>query len=85
MRSVALFAVLLAASAPAFADGLDIHRGQVLRDAKNVRVGTIDSVAADGTVGLVVDAAYVRVPASTISMVDGKLVTKMTKREIQGH
>lgn len=85
MRSLALFAVLIAASVPAFAEGLDIHRGQVLRDAKNARVGTIDSVANDGTIGVVIDAAYFRIPVNTISLVDGKLVTKMTKREIQGH
>lgn len=84
MRLVA-FAALLVAAAPALAAQSDVHRGQVLLDANKVRLGVIDSVATDGTVGVIVDGVYDRIPAASVNMVDGKLLTTLTKHDLRKH
>lgn len=60
-----------------------VHRGQSVRDSANARLGVIDSVASDGSIGLIVDAKYVRLPAGTFSIVDGKVVSQKLKRELR--
>ena len=81
MRFIALFSLVLATT-PALADQPMVHRGQVLRDANKARLGVIDSIANDGTVGLVIDGTYARVPAQTISLVDGKPTTTLIKHDL---
>lgn len=56
--------------------------GMMLRDAQNTRLGAVEEVRADGSVGLIYASHYVVVPANTLDVVDGKLVTKLTKQEV---
>ncbi len=80
---IVLLAALLAVSTPVFAaDPSQVHTGQVLRDANNKRLGMIDEIFPDGTVGLILDEQYVHIPMSTIKVVDGKPVTNMTKNQL---
>lgn len=91
MRRILAVIALLAVCAPVAAETVGpasipavvVHRGQLVRDAANARLGVIDSVASDGSIGLIVDAKYVRLPAGTFSVVDGKVVAKKTKRDLR--
>jgi hypothetical protein len=60
-----------------------LRRSQVLLDATGARLGAIDSVAADGTIGLIVDGKYVRLPGSVITNVGGKPKTSLTKKDLK--
>ena len=89
MRHLTLAAVLLFASAPviavdapAGAGAAVAHRGDMLRDVYNVRLGAVSSVAKDGSVSLIYDAHFVTVPGDSLSLVNGKLVTKLSKSQI---
>lgn len=89
MRS-ALIAIALLIGAPAIAAEttntqavpVALKYGMMLRDANNVRVGTVSRVNADGSVGVIVESKFVTIPASALNIVDGKAVTTLTKREI---
>ena len=83
MRLTILGLLLVATAVPAVAaDAPVARRGVMLRDANNVRLAAIDTVKADGSVGIIVNAHYIVVPADTLSMTDGKLVTKLTKEQL---
>ncbi|WP_298692841.1 hypothetical protein [uncultured Sphingomonas sp.] len=58
-----------------------LRHGQVVRDVSGARLGAIDSVASDGTIGLIIDGDYVRLPASVVTNVDGKAQTSLSKKE----
>jgi hypothetical protein len=55
--------------------------GEVLRDAKARIVGKVYKVQPSGGVLAIVNRETVRIPADTLSIVDGKLVTSLTKGE----
>ena len=81
MRIFLIAAALLAAAAPALADTAGIHEGQVVRDANNVRLGTVDRVSADG-VRIIFGARIVTIPAATVTAADGKTSTSLTRAEV---
>lgn len=84
MRRFLLAAVLSLAAAPAFAVTLPgLHTGMVLVDAANQKVGDIDQINTDGSVGVVMDGAYAVVPADTLSMQAGRPVTKLTRKQVE--
>ncbi|TVV76777.1 hypothetical protein FOY91_03395 [Sphingomonas solaris] len=90
MRSAVLFALLVATAAPALAADVaaDVaaapaaRRGAMLRDVNNLRLGAVSRVNSDGSAAIIFDSRMVTVPATTLSMVDGKLTTSLTKKEI---
>lgn len=55
--------------------------GEVLRDAKARILGKVYKVQPSGGVLAIVNRQTVRIPADTLSIVDGKLVTSLTKSE----
>jgi hypothetical protein len=78
-----VLAALVAFFSPAFAaDQSALHAGDILRDSHNKRLGRIEDVLSDGTVGVIIDDQYIHVPISTIKIVDGKPVTSMTKDQL---
>lgn len=78
----ALAAETAATTAPS---ATPLHRGQVLRDVSGARLGTIDTVANDGSIGLIIDGGYVRLPASVVTNVDGKAQTSLSKKDVKAH
>jgi hypothetical protein len=92
MRSLLLAAVLVTAAVPAMAEVSQptaaetservASKGMMLRDANNQRLAPISAVKEDGSVGIILASRFVVVPASTLSLVDGKLTTKLTKAEL---
>ncbi|MFZ4688016.1 MAG: hypothetical protein ACOYLS_02140 [Polymorphobacter sp.] len=57
--------------------------GQVLFAANNARVGVIDRVLADGSVRVIIGEKLVTIPGATISFVQGKPTTSLTKTEVR--
>ncbi|NIJ39353.1 hypothetical protein FHR22_004100 [Sphingopyxis panaciterrae] len=55
--------------------------GEVLRDTKARIVGKVYKVQPSGAILAIVHRETVRIPAETLSIVDGKLVTTLTKSE----
>ena len=55
--------------------------GEVLRDTGARIVGQVYKVQPSGNILAIVNRQTVRIPASTLSIVDGKLVTTLTKSE----
>lgn len=88
MRFAALAFALATVAAPALASDLPAaapvaaHEGDMLRDANNVRLSSIDTVNKDGSVGIIYNGHVVTVPASSLSMANGKLITSLTKAQV---
>jgi hypothetical protein len=57
-------------------------KGKMLVAADGARLGTVYRVASDGDVQTIIGGKMVTVPASTLSSVDGRLVTSLSKSEI---
>lgn len=57
-------------------------KGRMLMASNGLRLGPVYRVAADGSAQLIIDGKLVTIPASTISLVDGKLVTSLSKKEV---
>lgn len=55
--------------------------GEVLRDASARIVGKVFKVQPSGSILAIVNRETVRIPANTLSIVNGKLVTTLTKSE----
>lgn len=58
------------------------EKGKMLVSANGARLGIIYRVNPDGSAQLIIDGKMVTVPASSISNVDGKLTTSLTKSEV---
>lgn len=87
MRIAAILAVMLVAASPALAGDIPassaaVSKGQMLTSADRARLGSVVRVQDDGSVAIIFDAHLVTIPASTLTMADGKLTTSLSKREI---
>jgi hypothetical protein len=58
------------------------EKGKLLVTANGARLGTIYRVGPDGAAEIIIDGKLVSVPASSLSSVDGKLTTSLSKSEI---
>lgn len=66
-----------AATAP-----VQVNNGMMLYSSTGNRVAPIYRVTADGSPQLILNGRLVTVPASTLTLVDGKVTTSLTKSEI---
>jgi hypothetical protein len=57
-------------------------KGSMLVAANGARLAPVYRVAPDGGAQIILDGKMVTVPAATLSMTDGRLVTSLTKSEI---
>ena len=57
--------------------------GKMLVAANGARLGAVYRVTGDGSAQLIVDGKMVTVPASTLSVVDGKLTTSLSKSDLR--
>lgn len=57
-------------------------KGKMLVDVGGSRLAPVTRVTADGSAQIIIDTRVVTVPASTISLVDGKLTTSLRKSEV---
>jgi hypothetical protein len=81
---VALAAVLVASAAMAQdqASAAVAAKGQMLVTANGSRLAPVYRVGSDGSAQIIIDGKMVTVPATTLSSVDGKLTTSLTKSEV---
>ena len=86
-----LFAVVLPAAAQAPSDAAPAapaataavaEKGKMLNSANGARLGAVYRVGPDGAAQIIIDGKLVTVPANTISVANGKLVTSLTKSEV---
>jgi hypothetical protein len=59
-------------------------KGKMLVAANGARLGFVDRVNADGSAKIIIEGRVVTIPAATLSNVDGKLTTSLTKNEVIG-
>jgi hypothetical protein len=78
---MAVSAAAQEASSPAAAAPTAV-KGKMLVAANGARLGSIYRVGPDGSAQLIIDGKMVTVPASTLSVSDGKLATTLTKSEV---
>jgi hypothetical protein len=57
-------------------------KGQTLVASNGSRLGQVYRVGSDGAVQMIIDGKLITVPASTLSSVDGKLTTTLSKSEV---
>lgn len=67
---------LLALAAPVAASAQAVKNGATMYSADGKRLGKINRIS-DGAATIIFDSRFVRVPVSTLSEADGKLVTSM--------
>ena len=93
MRSLCLIVALAAGTSPAVAQTaakvettagavVAAKRGATLFDNGATRIGTVLAVRNNGSVLINFRSAQVTVPAATLSMVNGKLTTSLSKAEV---
>jgi hypothetical protein len=78
-----VFGGLSAIAQGAAAAGVTATEGKMLIAANGSRVGSVYRVTSDGSAQLIVDGKLVTIPAATLSVVDGKLTTSLSKDEIR--
>ncbi|MDE8653461.1 hypothetical protein [Novosphingobium album (ex Liu et al. 2023)] len=61
---------------------VEINAGKMLYSAAGYRIAPIYRVSAEGNPQVILNGRLVTVPASTITDVDGKVTTSLTKKEI---
>jgi hypothetical protein len=57
-------------------------KGKVLVTVDGARLGQVYRVGSDGAAQMILDGKIVSVPASTLSSVEGRLVTSLRKNEV---
>jgi hypothetical protein len=57
-------------------------KGEMLLAANGSRLGTVYRVGADGSAQIIIDGRMVNVPASTLSVTNGKVTTSLSKSEV---
>jgi hypothetical protein len=57
-------------------------KGKALVTVDGARLGQVYRVGSDGAVQMIIGGKLVTVPASTLSSVDGRLVTSLHKSEV---
>jgi hypothetical protein len=59
-----------------------VEKGKMLVASNGARLGTVYRVGPDGSAQIIIDGKLVSIPASSLSSVDGKLTTNLTKSEV---
>jgi hypothetical protein len=58
------------------------EKGKMLVTSSGTRLGTVYRVGPDGSAQIIIDGKMVTVPASSLSNVDGKLTTSLSKSQV---
>jgi hypothetical protein len=82
-KSWGVLAMVAFVSLTAIAQDGVATEGKMLQSANGARLGAVYRVTDDGSAQLIVDGKMVTVPAATLSVVDGKLTTSLSKSEVR--
>jgi hypothetical protein len=79
-----LACALMLSAGPASAkdDAALAVKGKALVTVDGARLGQVYRVGSDGAAQMILDGKIVSVPASTLSSVEGRLVTSLRKNEV---
>ena len=80
--ALATFTAVAQNSSSAAATAAVAEKGKMLVSSNGSRLGTVYRVGPDGAAQIIIDGKLVSVPATTLSTVDGKLQTSLSKSEI---
>ena len=80
---VAVSVLALASLSTAAAEANVATEGKMLLASNGSRLGAVYRVTDDGSAQVIVDGKMVTVPANTLSVTDGKLVTSLSKAEVR--
>jgi hypothetical protein len=72
-------AVFAQTAAPA---PVKLTSGQVLRDVDMNKLGPISQVNGDGSVQIIYEQRLVTIPAASLSVVDGKAKTSLSRKDL---
>ena len=70
------------ANSPSAASAVSVSAGKMLYAADGKRLGQVYRVTANGDIQLILSTRLVTVPASTLSDVDGKVTTSLSKSDL---
>lgn len=59
-------------------------KGKMLVSSDGGRLGVVNRLSSDGGAQVILDGRLITVPASTLSLVDGKLTTSLSKTQVLG-
>jgi hypothetical protein len=65
--------------------GVEVAKGKMLYSADGKRLGSVYRVGDDGSAQLILDGKMRTVPAETLSVVDGKLTTSLSKKDVKAN
>jgi hypothetical protein len=90
MKMIALLAGLIATVSltPALAESasgtstVSVNKGKLLFDSAGHRIGTIYRVSSDGNPQVILNGHLVTVPASTLSNASGKIMTSLSRADL---
>lgn len=88
MRGLIVLAALAASFSPAVAQSVDsaqpvaAKRGSTVYDSTSTRLGSVLAVRKDGAVVITFRSDTVTLPATSLSVVGGKLTTSLTRAEV---
>lgn len=57
-------------------------KGQTISSVDRARLGSVVRVNGDGSVAIIFDSHLLNIPASTLRLDNGKLITSLSKHEI---
>jgi hypothetical protein len=64
------------------ANAAGASKGQLLVAANGARLGTVYRLTADGSPQVIIDGRMVTIPAATVSLSNGKLMTSLSKSAV---
>lgn len=83
MKKLVVAMMMVFTSLTAMADDAGATEGKMLLASNGARLGAVYRVTPDGSAQLIVDGKMVTIPANTISVVDGKLQTSLSKADVR--
>ena len=79
---IAVLACTLVTLTAVAQEGAVAAKGKQLIASNGARLGQVFRVDADGSIQMIIGGKLVSIPASTLSSVDGRLTTSLSKSEI---
>lgn len=84
MRHFLIAVAAFAAASPVLAqDPATLRVGQIVRDADMNKLGPVSQVNNDGSVQIIYEQHLLVLPAGTLSVVDGKAKTSLSKHDLK--
>ena len=84
MKKSLVVGLMVAFSLPVLAqDGVLAAPGKLVVTSTGARLGAVHRVTDDGSAQLIIEGKMVTIPASTLSLADGKLTTSLSKADVR--